>query len=641
MMNYKSFYEFLLKNKLITKIWKHVLELIEEIINTDENKDYYLVIFTIYFSLINDGNICISLDKETLKAKWLKKIEKTKILQIENKDYNAEEFDEFNEFICNTIDGYLDSINDIKLPNLIGENKIFYIEYNYLYLKKYYNARKGILESVKRLFVKRENIGVASKYTDFVDANYPTTGQIEAFEKGLTRNLFITGGPGTGKTTSIIFLLISLLKSYNNDMDVYLVAPGGKASKRMKESIDRGLNKINADFQKNHPEIFSKIREIKPSTIHSLLEIDYFTQSFTYNKQNQFSEKSLFVIDEASMIDICLFNSLLSAIPNNAFVYILGDKNQLPSVEAGEVFGDLLDNENLKDYVVKLDESKRFEAGSVIYNLANAVNNGLELPIKESDWLSFKDFTIMSKFKGYPVYLYNINHEGYKSKEIIESVVEKWGKEFFSKLQGFATDIDPNNIEHLKELSKLVEKSRILCVENKGPRGVQEINTFIKKNVIDSSLHTHIRGYYPGMIMMINKNNKMLDLKNGDSGVLVTLKDSQTLYFMTDESKKNNENEGIVDDEIFKIGDFKFYPFRLITQSEIDLAYAITIHKSQGSDYQNILIIIPDIPGHPLLNKKIIYTAITRTSGSTYILSTHERLIEASNTDSSRDTNLK
>ena len=118
------------------------------------------------------------------------------------------------------------------------------------------------------------------------------------------------------------------------------------------------------------------------------------------------------------------------------------------------------------------------------------------------------------------------------------------------------------------------------------------------------------------MLMMINQNNKQLDLYNGDSGILVTFKDDNTLYFMVRKATNLVTENGKEKDKIFKLGDYTFYPFRLITRSEIDLSYAITIHKSQGSDYKNILVILPTTKGHPLLNRQIVYTAITRTKGN-------------------------
>ena len=141
--------------------------------------------------------------------------------------------------------------------------------------------------------------------------------------------------------------------------------------------------------------------------------------------------------------------------------------------------------------------------------------------------------------------------------------------------------------------------------------------------------------------MMVNKNNKSLDLYNGDSGILVTFEDDTTLYFMVRKSTNLVKTEGKESDKIFKLGDYTFYPLRLITYDEIDLAYAITIHKSQGSDYKNILVILPTAKGHPLLNRQIIYTAITRTKGNTYILSNQERLNESKDFVIVRDTNIE
>ena len=109
---------------------------------------------------------------------------------------------------------------------------------------------------------------------------------------------------------------------------------------------------------------------------------------------------------------------------------------------------------------------------------------------------------------------------------------------------------------------------------------------------------------------------------------------------MTKKSSNIAKNQGKEVDRIFKLGEFTFYPVRMITQEEIDMAYAITIHKSQGSDYPNILVILPTKKGHPLLNRQIVYTAITRTKGTTYILSNIDRLNESKDNLIVRDTNV-
>ena len=643
-MDYKEYYNLLLENKMITPIWKYVLDLIEEEIKDNENKDYYLVIFAIYFSLINDGNITISLNKDVLTKKWESKLNDIAILLEESGSYNEESFNKIKEISFNCINNYLQDINSNNLPSLFNDNKFFEIEDNYLYVRKYGSARRGVIASMDRLFSTRSNITSTFKYQDAVASDFTLSdGQEKAVIEGINKSLVITGGPGTGKTTSILFLLIGLLLNDTDNMRIYLVAPSGKAAGRMKESIINGLNVLTDSFKQDHKDIISKIQNLDKSTIHSLLEIDYETNGFKYNKNRRFPENSIFVIDEASMIDVCLFNALLQAIPTSAKVYIMGDKNQLPSVECGAVFGDLLTKKSIQDNVVELDESKRFKKGTKIFNLAKAVNEGDTLPINDDDWKEYDSFEVLIKDddrKENPIYYYKNHKENVKDKDIVEHVVNKWGNEFFKSLQDKATDLDFNDVAHLKEVFEYSEISKILCAENEGPRGIKTINNYVKKHFIDKSKYHSTNGYYPGMIMMVNKNNKSLDLDNGDSGLLVTFKDDSTIYFMTKKSSNIAKNQGKEIDRIFKLGEFTFYPVRMITQEEIDMAYAITIHKSQGSDYPNILVILPTKKGHPLLNRQIVYTAITRTKGTTYILSNIDRLNESKDNLIVRDTNV-
>ena len=643
-MDYKEYYNLLLENKMITPIWKYVLELIEEEIKDNENKDYYLVIFAIYFSLINDGNITISLNKDVLTKKWESKLNDIAILLEERGSYNEESFNKIKEISFNCINNYLQDINANNLPSLFNDNKFFEIEDNYLYVRKYGSARRGVISSMDRLFSTRSNITSTFKYQDAVASDFTlSAGQEKAVIEGINKSLVITGGPGTGKTTSILFLLIGLLLNDTDNMRIYLIAPSGKAAGRMKESIINGLNVLTDSFKQAHQQIIDKINTLDKSTIHSLLEIDYETNGFKYNKNRRFPDNSVFVIDEASMIDVCLFNALLQAIPTSAKVYIMGDKNQLPSVECGAVFGDLLTKKSLKDNVVELDESKRFKKGTKIFNLAKAVNEGDVLPINDDDWKEYDSFEVLIKDddrKENPIYYYKNHKENVKDKDIVEHVVNKWGNEFFKTLQDKATDLDFNDVAHLKEVFEYSEISKILCAENEGPRGIKTINNYVKKHFIDKSKYHSTNGYYPGMIMMVNKNNKSLDLDNGDSGLLVTFKDDSTIYFMTKKSSNIAKNQGKEVDRIFKLGEFTFYPVRMITQEEIDMAYAITIHKSQGSDYPNILVVLPTKKGHPLLNRQIVYTAITRTKGTTYILSNIDRLNESKDNLIVRDTNV-
>lgn len=650
MINYNEFYELLKKVNLITPIWKYELDLISNEIKNEKNKDYYLIIFAIYFSLVNSGNICISLDKDILSNKWNKQVLGSLKLEEDKDDFDLNIFDEIKN-ISNEAFNYLNEINNL---NVVGINHIFEKEDGYLYLKKYNHARVGIIKSIDRLFnieFKNEN---KFKLNDIYKKGFSLNEEQEKIVKeGLNKNLIITGGPGTGKTTTILFILLNLLAN-NLNYNIYLAAASGKAAGNMNDSIKGSLNLISDDFINSHQDIINKIKgsvsdeeqKIEEFTIHRLLCNDFNTQKFKYNENNQFENNSIFIIDEASMIDVNIFNSLLNAIPTNARLFILGDKNQLPSVEAGAVFSDLLNK--LKNNKIELVTSQRFKEGSPIDLLAKKVNNGLDLELNESDFKNYKEFEVLEFNKG--TYLLNYyNNDG--NKEIIPSMVSKWVKNFYqdNDIISASNELDKDNISsnELNEIFKFTTFSKIISAENNGPRGVNTINYLVKKliykkdkltkNIINKSLNNH----YAGEPMMINKNNKALDLYNGDCGILVTFKNDDTLYFMVNKEKtKLNLSGERKKDNIFKIDNYIFYPFRLISANEIDLAYAITVHKSQGSGYENIFVILPITKGHPLLNRQIVYTAITRTKGNTYILSNLEMLNEAKSTELQRDTNV-
>ena len=239
-----------------------------------------------------------------------------------------------------------------------------------------------------------------------------------------------------------------------------------------------------------------------------------------------------------------------------------------------------------------------------------------------------------------PVYYYknSSNNTSREQKEIIENMLDKWNKYFYSNIQKESSNISINT--DFKKLFEYTENAKILCAENDSVRGVSQINNYIKNKVIDNT-GVGLNNHYAGEVMMITKNNKLLDLYNGDTGLLVSFENDNTLYFMVQKASKLVSKEEYKKDNIFMLNGFVFYPFRLISLSEISLAFAITIHKSQGSDYNSILVVLPTSVGHPLLNRQILYTAITRTKGNTYILSNVSSLNEAKDRLIERDTNVK
>ena len=645
-MNYKDFYNLLASYNLISPIWEYILSLVENEFEHEE-KDNILKLLIIYFSLIDDCNVAMSLDKDTLLNKWNKKLDGNYVLLSEEEGFNKESYDIIRDSSNDLISNYLHLLNEKEIPSLFGKRHIFDIDNNWLYLKKYYQVRLDIKESIKRLFTYKGNYKYSNEFLSHFKKDSSgksftlTKGQEDIVKKGLNKNLIITGGPGTGKTSSVLYLLVNLLITDNSYANVYFLAPSGKAADRVKKSVMKSIDGFDDEFRTKYTYAFNKIAEADGSTIHSLLSIERDSSAFRFNKENQFSSNSIFIVDEASMIDINIFSDLLNAIPEGARLFILGDKNQLPSVENGAVFGDLLKEKFIleNNCKIELTDLVRFKVNTEINTLANQINNGQEIEYKRN-WQDYSQFKVEPTNSDIcPVYYYDYQ-QSVKEREVVEKVANDWSENFYKELQQKATDLDKSNSEKLKELFDLTLQSRILSAENEGYRGVKFINEFIKRKCINKKGSISYGDNYPGQLMIINTNNKLLHLFNGDSGVLVKFKEDETLYFMVEASNSNVKSTSSNDSSIFQIGNYVFYAMHLIKASEIDLAYAITIHKSQGSDYSNILVILPSRKGHPLLTRQLVYTAITRTKGNTYILAHKERLEEAQANYEVRDTNI-
>ena len=364
----------------------------------------------------------------------------------------------------------------------------------------------------------------------------------------------LTGGPGTGKTFTL-GKAVKLLREKRPDAIVALAAPTGKAAARINESLE--------DLKKQ-----GLLDGVQPATtLHSLLEPNPDFVTFRHDRSNPLPLDWL-VVDEASMIALPLMAKLVEALPETCALTLIGDAHQLASVEQGRVFGDLC--ELFAGNVARLTVSSRFPAGGTIDRLAKAVNGGGE--------------DSFDKVAG-------ILAEG--SVAIFRQIAEedafepdKWG-DFRDLVQnGFAlfkACTEPETA--LEELKRF----RILCAHRKGPFGVEALNRYVEGVV----------GKQCPRPMMITRNDKMLEVNNGDVGVVMP-KDPQYLCLKT------------LGHGVRKI--------RLELLPATELAFASTVHKAQGSEYGDVAIVLPQSAGKSeeenafkLLTREILYTAITRT----------------------------
>lgn len=665
-MNKIDVFNKLKANNLISDYWKYVLVMLGD---RYAISDVVLKLFCLFFSLVDDGNICISLDSETLKEKWNKKIQTID----EPDDINYE------EIIDNGILEIKNYTQDINSPWIIQcdnqhcqcENNLFVVYNNWLFTDKFFNAKQTIKHIINSpLFfggTTPSNTDIENEVRDITD-HYKYTVKISGAQtkefvlspeqaNAIARakhgqNLIITGGPGTGKTTIVCYLLMELL-SKNGNCNIYMAAPSGKAAKRMKESITGSLISLKDDIKTQQKNIIDVINNVKPLTIHSLLNR---AQAGSYELK-KLPANSIFIIDEASMIDVCLFAKLMNVInqTDNPRVFILGDHEQLPSVQPGAVFCELTAQTN--DCIIRLNKTHRFPAGSEIYKLKQSIQNQ-DTEFIQNKWehlsdawqqeLTQEQMCLKNNNKRYPVRYLTID-----DKDDIKSAVIQWYDAFYNddEYRRVYSDIDLGAADIVKTLDAIwthIEQAKILCAENQGFaqwRSAQQINKIICdyiKNADYFTDNTDGDDFFTGEQIIITKNQQMYDLSNGDIGILIS--GNHKKYIMIKRtltpSELHTQNITSTQDVIKRVGNYVLYPLYLLSSDSVEAAYAITIHKSQGSEYNNILVFLPQKKNSPLLNRQILYTAITRTKNATYIVSGPESMAQAICTWVQRDTQL-
>ncbi|WP_262927291.1 exodeoxyribonuclease V subunit alpha [Phytohalomonas tamaricis] len=413
----------------------------------------------------------------------------------------------------------------------------------------------------------------------------------------------ISGGPGTGKTTTVTRLLALLqenaLGTTGRAMTIRLAAPTGKAAARLTESISAAIERLSVD---------AAVKQAMPrdaTTLHRLLGARPDTRHFRYHADNPLA-LDLLVVDEASMVDLELMAALLAALPDHARLVLLGDKDQLASVEAGAVLGDLCagaerggyghdvvsflshmmaddfsdvhGDGGLLDHIVVLRKSYRFHEQSGIGALARAINQGDVEALKhvwradyrDIKWHALSDgrdsLLLREALKGYRHYL-RAMHEGAEPLEVID---------LFARFQ-------------------------VLCALRRGPWGVEGLNQLITDALYRDKLIEATRGWYAGRPVMVTRNDPQLGLYNGDIGI--TLSDPQAggrLRVFFEQSDDTSPGVGRRTRAVL--------PGRL---NDVETVFAMTVHKSQGSEFDHVLFVLPDRP-NPILTKELVYTGVTR-----------------------------
>ncbi|MEN2750918.1 exodeoxyribonuclease V subunit alpha [Psychrobacter sp. FBL11] len=447
----------------------------------------------------------------------------------------------------------------------------------------------------------------------------------------------ITGGPGTGKTFTVAQLVMALHQAQSEgeiedkvgevstSVNLALAAPTGKAAQRMQESLQDALQ---------HASVAMQLPEAK--TIHRLLGIGQGGQP-RYHKDNQLSE-DIIIVDEASMLGVELANYLVSAVKPKARLILLGDANQLAAVDAGAVLADLCRIPALQDVHQRLEVSRRFTKESGIGKLAKLINqdaSDIELSMTAVWQLMREDETLD---------FYHLTHTPLTQREndindkdnIVKNSLSNYNlyskilknyKLYINQTDKILTGIKiaksmptAEYIAIFDELISLLNQFRVLTAGHHGRCGDHSINRYLSEQHRNQlKLPLSKSPWYHGRPIMVLQNNYELGLFNGDIGICLQTDGGRLQVFF------ENKTQGI---SVNMLGD-----------DMIATSYAMTIHKSQGSEFEHVAISFDDHNAR-LLSQELIYTAVTRAKKQVSIFSTESAFTQALATPTVRQTGL-
>ncbi len=633
---------------------------------------------------LEDGDICVKIDENCLKNLIFDKICSN---LYENDEFSAELVKELEQkiqaFVQRVVTSSKEELLKVKNPivsdDLNDKAPLFVYapntEQERIYFRSFY-----VYEHCASSFVKEKSHS-KTEYCQseidylknalsilFDDSNAKVNWQkVAAASSYLSDFSVICGGPGTGKTTTVLKLLMLLLaKDPDEHKQILLCAPTGKAATRMVESIEGQLQK-GSDFLKtfkllcddNHVQESQKLLDMIPktaTTVHKCIKVIPHKEKPVYNESNPLP-CDILVVDEVSMISLSLFAKLIKAIGPNTKVILLGDKDQLFSVEPGTVFSDLCSVLNQKNPISKaklkllseitsysedsllqknglgynisenvsmLVESHRFKSTSKLGLLATRVNQITEDNKNEVDsW--YKDENLITENKSdkelfdkdAEVCSIFINDKSRVGLRSMSSRISIESQKFLSAKDEFLSYLSELNfIVKNEDVAKIafdrLNHYRILCANRNGPLGTVEINkkvnsdvqTFLKKSKLNFRYDPE--DFYPGKVILITKNDSFLNVDNGDVGFVA---------FSTEDDKAENRLKVFFPPKDGSLKQDKLYgSIRVISPERLgdyEAGFAMTIHKSQGSEYSYVCMVLC-ATYNPVLTKELIYTGLTR-----------------------------
>lgn len=459
----------------------------------------------------------------------------------------------------------------------------------------------------------------------------------------------ITGGPGTGKTYTAARLLALLLALHEGDspLRVALAAPTGKAAARLKQSIDNALTSLQEQVPEGSGlDLNTLIARMGPArTLHSLLGARPDTRQFRHHAANPL-DVDVLIVDEASMVHLEMMDALLQALPSTSRLVLLGDKDQLASVEAGAVLGDLCRNAAAGRYsadtaqfvqtvagqtmpaeylsagaapllaqqTVMLRQSRRFKGA--IGQLALAVNRG-DAAAARATLLTSVGASPCSRKPAEDIPLHESSAllalQPSSPQAVCALALSTSGKPSYANYlrltqEGPAGRGAETHAAWVRSVLKAFERFRILCAVHQGDWGTQGLNAAVQKALADNGLLKVIGEWFAGRPVMVTRNDAQLGVFNGDVGVVLpNTEGTFKVWFLDGEALRS---------------------VSVMRLAQVETAFVMTVHKSQGSEFEHTVLVLPP-GGAEVLSRELAYTGITRAREQFTLVEAEAGLLEA------------
>ena len=466
----------------------------------------------------------------------------------------------------------------------------FIYQDQHLYLYRYWQLEQAVAAHIVR--IKSQPIA-AIQLTERDRRLLSDPQQQKALQMVTEQALsIITGGPGTGKTYTLAHIIAVLHEAIPN-IRIAMAAPTGKAAQRMKEALQKALqSEALQQFE------LTALQQLQPVTLHRLLGLGTRGQPRFHAKQPL--PYDVIVVDEASMLDLNLSHMLLAAVPSQARLILLGDADQLASVDVGTVLADLQQVATLDDNRVNLITTRRFASGAKIGAMAEFIQQQHE----PAGVLQKFEQQIVAASELQAIHLNQVEIDQLQLQYLLsdaEQTAHSLNQYYDQLMYGYQAYVQAIKAErnsadfeqYVQQVVKTFDEYRILTAIRSGDLGLLKINLQIEQRFLAAQGQLKQGDWYVGRPVMMSYNDYQLGLSNGDIGIC----------FLREQSGQRQ----------FEVYFPSLEKWVLATRlpKNIETAFALTIHKSQGSEFAHTAVVL-DQYAKKLLSKELIYTAITR-----------------------------